>query len=165
MNKSDKINSQKVSEKPSVIAGVLTFAVIASVIVLIMVNYIFSISEHDVSGIISGPFTIDKQTYRMGEPVFLIASGIGPQEKGEIVFIRPNGEEYQTIPFDGSKKAVQKHYFTPESETLNDCNTSDLIGIWQVVFRMFEGNTYAPLSFEILNETLRGEDEKSKELC
>ncbi len=39
MSKSNKINSQKVSEKSAAIVGVLTFAVIASVIVLIVVNY------------------------------------------------------------------------------------------------------------------------------
>lgn len=159
------INSQKVSEKPSIIAGILTFAVITSVIVLILVNYISTTSEHVINWTNSGSFTIDKQTYRIGESVFLIASGIGPQEKGEIVFIRPNGEEYRTIPFDGSKKAVQKHYFTPESETLNDCDKSDLIGTWQIVFQTFQGNTYAPLSFEILNENLRGGDEGYKEMC
>ena len=80
MNKSKKINSQKGSETPAVIVGVLTFAVVASVIALIAVNYISSTSEHVVDWIISGPFTIDKQTYRMGEPVFLIASGIGPKD-------------------------------------------------------------------------------------
>ena len=164
-NTKNKSNFQNnFSKKPAAIVGILTFAVVASVIGFIAISYISSTSEDVVSRIISGLFTIDKQTYHMGEPILLIASGIGPQ-KGEIVFIRPNGEEYQTIPFDGSKKAVQKHYFTPESETLNDCDTSDLIGTWQVVFRMFQGNTYAPLSFDILNEILHGADEKYKEVC
>jgi len=163
MNNSNKLNSQKVSKKSDIIAGVLTFAIIASVIGFITVNYASSTGEHVVSWISSGPFTIDKQAYRMGEPVFLIVSDIGPQDKGEIAVIRPNGEEDRTFLFDGSKKAVQKHYFTPESETLNDCDTSDLIGTWKVVFRMFQGNTYAPLSFDILNEILQGADEKYKE--
>ena len=165
-NTKNKSNVQNnFSKKSAAIAGILTFAVVASVIGFITVSYISSTSEDVVSRIISGPFTIDKQTYRMGEPVFLIASGIGPQEKGEIVFIRPNGEEYQMIPFDGLKKAVQKYYFTPESESLNDCDISDLIGTWQVVFRMFQGTIYAPLSVEILNEILSVEDEGYKEVC
>jgi hypothetical protein len=163
MNNSNKLNSQKVSKKSDVIAGVLTFAIIASVIGFIAANYAPSTGEPVVSWIISGPFAIDKQAYRVGEPVFLIASDIGPQDKGEIVFIRPNGEDDLTFLFDGSKKAVQKHYFTPESESLNDCDTSDLIGTWKVVFRMFQGNTYPPLTFDILNETLLGSDEKYKE--
>ena len=104
----------------------------------------------------SGPFSIDKQQYRLGENIFLITTALQPHEKGEIQFIRPSGDIYRTIPFDGQMRTDFNQYFTPfPSAALKVCSSDDLVGNW---FVKFEGTNYKSIDFEIKNEYLKDEE-------
>jgi len=84
--------------------------------------------------------------------VFFIGSEIPLNSKGTIEFIRPDGEIHHTFPFDGSKSAVN-HYFTPVSASdLEECLDCKFFGTWTISFRVDEGISYAPMSFEVINE-------------
>jgi len=102
----------------------------------------------------SGPFAIDKSKYKLGESVFLTVHGLKPNEAGNILIIRPNGDRWTTIPFNGTLKSDFNYYFKPDtSRVLKIYGPEDLVGTWKMIF---QGLTYEPLSFEIINEFIRG---------
>ena len=57
----------------------------------------------------SGPISIDKTAYNIGEKIFINVENIKPTDKGEAVFLRPIGDDnykkYLGIKFDGEKFA------------------------------------------------------------
>jgi len=117
--------------------------------------------------IVSGPFQINKPQYMLGENIFFRAVGIEPNEKGQIAFLRPKNTTHyivhQNIPFDGSKKSDFNQYFKPGLAGLIDiCTVEDLVGKWVIVFR---GVPYENLSFEIINQTLQGEEDDYVPVC
>lgn len=113
--------------------------------------------------IVSGPFAINKASYLIGDNLFMTVNGLVPNEKGNIIFIRPDGSVYNTIPFDGSRKSNFNQYFTPSlSRPLKVCDVDDLVGTWQVIF---QGVPYEPITFEIVNEFLMGEEKKYEPMC
>ena len=106
----------------------------------------------------SGPFQIDRSKYAIGEKIFLIIGGLGPNEKGQITFMRPlNSTHYSVylgIPFDGQKKDVFNYYLEPKlNKARGLCSVDDIKGKWAVVFR---GTDYKTLHFEITDEVLPG---------
>ena len=108
----------------------------------------------------SGPFQIDRKQYAIGEKIFLIIGGLNPNEKGQIVFLRPlNYTHYSTylgIPFDGSAKPEFNYYVEPQiSKTRGICSVDDIIGKWVMVFR---GTDYPNLNFEITKDVVPGTD-------
>ncbi len=108
----------------------------------------------------SGPFQIDREKYSIGELIFIRIGGLEPDEKGQIVFLRPLNETHYdvhiTIPFDGSKPDFNQ-YFRPDiSRGLGVCTKNDLLGEWKVVF---QGTDYDQLSFEIVNKTIPGDED------
>lgn len=119
----------------------------------------------------AGPFQIDKEKYRLGELVLIRIGALDQNEKGQIAFLRPhNGTHYPvyiTIPFDGSEKETFNQYFKPAlSISTKTCSTDDLIGNWTVVFRDTNGEKlYENLKFEIINETIPGDEEHYKSIC
>ena len=120
----------------------------------------------------SGPFSIEKYQYNLGEKIFLTVNYIPKDVKGEAIFFRPTAtpdlqkikefegvpEEmirskvaYITIPFDGSAKENWNRYFEPRfNESKGICSTDDLTGEWILVF---SGTDYEPIYFEVLNQT------------
>ena len=111
----------------------------------------------------SGPFAIDQSSYLIGDNLFMTVSGLAPTEKGNIIFIRPDGSVYTTIPFDGSRKSNFNQYFKPSlSKGLKVCGTDDLVGRWYVVF---QGVPYDPITFQIVNEFLTGEKQYYDPVC
>jgi len=115
----------------------------------------------------SGPFQIDKEKYRLGELVLVRIGDLSTNEKGQIAFLRPlnstHYEVYITIPFDGSEKETFNQYFKPAlSTSTGTCSKDDLLGNWTVVFR---GTEYENLKFEIINETIPGDEEHYKSIC
>ena len=142
--------------------------IIIVVIMIVIGIMIFSIQSEDISNkseewISSGPFSIDKQQYLLGENIFLIATALQTTEKGEIQFIRTSGDIYRSIPFDGSLRSDFNQYFTPfPSSTLKICTSDDLVGEWTV---KFQGTDYKPIMFEIINEYLEGEEYKFVDDC
>ena len=111
--------------------------------------------------ITSGPFSIDRSKYLIGEKIFLLIAELDPNEKGQVVFLRPQNETHytvhQTIPFDGMKKTAFNFYTDVRlSQQLGTCSIEDIVGEWTVVFR---GTDYENLKFEFINEILPGEED------
>jgi len=77
--------------------------------------------------IVSGPFQIDKPQYKLGENIFFRAVELEPNEKGQIAFLRPKNIThyvvYDSIPFDGSKKAL-KH---PSKKLVSGALATDIL--------------------------------------
>jgi hypothetical protein len=115
----------------------------------------------------SGPFSINKNQYKLGENIFLIVSDLKPTDVGEINFVAPNGYTYITIPFNGTMKSSFKQFFTPNTQSrLGLCNAASLVGHWNVLFKDVP---YKSIPFEIINEyiphysnTTEGLDQASK---
>ncbi len=101
------------------------------------------------SKLYSGPFAILNGSYGVDDTAFFIGSDISQGSKGDILFIRPDGEIHHTLQFDGSKQAVN-HYFTPvSSNDLKECQDCKFFGTWEIVFRPIEENFYPPIQFEV----------------
>ena len=117
--------------------------------------------------ITSGPFQIDRSQYILGEKIFLVIGGIHPDEKGEVIFLRPlndtHHKTYETVPFDGSKKNAFNYYIEPDlSKSSGICSVDDIVGTWIVIFR--ETN-YENLEFEIIDEVLPGDEDDYLPVC
>ncbi len=114
----------------------------------------------------SGPFSIDRIEYSLGETIFLRIDELSSSEKGEIRFLRPfdadNYQVYLTIPFDGSLNENRNWYLSPELRQENICNKNDLVGEWAV---QFQGTNYRTMHFEITDNILSGEEHKYRSVC
>ena len=141
--------------------GKVSIGIVAVIVIIIVAGFVSmppTNNEDAKTWIISGPFSIDKKQYLLGENIFLITTALQPNEKGEIQFIRPSGDIYRTIPFDGQMRTDFNQYFTPfPSSALKVCSSDDLVGNW---FVKFEGTNYESIEFEIKNEYLEGEEYK-----
>ena len=110
----------------------------------------------------SGPFSINKSQYVLGENIFMIVSGLQPTDVGEIDIVTPKGDTYSKIPFNGTMKSSFKQFFKPNTlASLGLCNATDLTGHWKIIFR---GVSYKPIPFEIKNEFLPGESNETNGL-
>jgi hypothetical protein len=112
----------------------------------------------------SGPFAINKAEYKLGENIFVVGASLGPNDVGNMVFVMPNQTtQYISIPFDGSDKTDFNQYFKPAiSKARKICSVDDLVGEWTVVL---SGTNYKPISFELLNETLKGDEALFQRVC
>ena len=141
-----------------IVVGILVVAAIVSAIYF----YEEKKPSDDIKSqwISSGPFAIDKSRYKIGENIFLSVHGLKPNEVGNIIIVTPTGSEWTTVPFNGTLKSDFNYYFKPEtSRVLKILNPEDLVGTWKVIF---QGLTYEPLSFEIVNEFLPGAESDIK---
>lgn len=115
--------------------------------------------SHQWKWVTSGPFSINKNQYELGENIFMIVSGLQPTEVGEIDIVDPKGDTYSKIPFNGTMKSNFKQFFKPQTErTLALCNATELVGHWNIVFK---GVPYKSIPFEIINEYIPGEESGS----
>jgi hypothetical protein len=125
----------------------------------------------------SGPFSIEKHQYNLGEKIFIDVNNIPKNVKGEAIFFRPtttpnleNIKEFEGVPedfikskvkylgiqFDGSMKDNFNRYFEPKfNEWKGICSANDLVGEWVIVFT---GTDYEPMYFEIINQTSSWDD-------
>ena len=129
----------------------------------------------------SGPFSIEKFEYYLGEKIFLNVNNIPKDVKGEAIFFRPSlasnidtekyqisentttKERYLGIQFDGNQKDNFNRYFEPRFSQFKEiCSTEDLVGEWVVVF---EGTEYQPIFFKILNETASLDNRTFEPIC
>ena len=102
----------------------------------------------------SGPFSINKNQYKLGENIFIIVSDLKPTDVGEIDIVDPKGDTYSKIPFNGTMKSSFKQFFEPNTQRrLALCNATDLVGNWNIVFK---GVPYKSIPFEVMNEYLPG---------
>jgi hypothetical protein len=103
----------------------------------------------------SGPFSIDKNQYNLGEKIFIVVNGLKQEEKGKVVFFRPlnntSWNDYITMDFDGKDKTHFNLYFEPRlSEFKKICSTNELSGQWVI---KFIGTDYPDINFKIMNQT------------
>ena len=116
----------------------------------------------------SGPFSIDRTQYGLGEKIFFKAEGILPSENGQIVFLRYlNQTHYKvwtTYGFDGMKKNAFNIYFEPTiSKMKNICDKEDLLVDWIIVFK---NTNYENLHFSIIDRIVPGDERKfSTNVC
>ena len=117
--------------------------------------------------ITSGPFQIDRSKYVIGEKIFLVIGGLEYEEKGQVAFLRPLNDTYNsvylTVPFDGAKKNAFNYYIQPQlSKTRGLCTIDDIVGSWTVVFR---GTDYKNLKFEITDKIIPGDEDSYQPVC
>ena len=132
----------------------------------------------------SGPFQIEKYEYYLGEKIFFNAIDIPIDQKGEIVFFRPELDrsnkkikeiegipaeliskkiKYIGIEFNGENKQSFNKFFEPRfSEWNGVCSTKDIVGEWIIVFL---GTQYENINFTILNETMPGDTRTFEPIC
>jgi hypothetical protein len=105
--------------------------------------------------ITSGPFSIDKGEYNLGEKIFISVDDLKEEDKGKVIFFRPlnntSWSNYITMDFDGKNKTQFNLYFEPRlSELKKLCSTNELVGTWIV---KFIGTEYSDINFKIMNQT------------
>ena len=120
----------------------------------------------------SGPFSIEKYEYYLGEKIFLTVNEIPRDMSGEVIFFRPTSTpnvkefeeldgiskdlittktKYLEIKFSGENKQNFNRYFEPSlNEWKGICSRNDIVGDWVIVFH---GTQYEDISFKILNQT------------
>ncbi len=110
--------------------------------------------ENEERWISSGPFSINKDKYKLGEYVFMSVQGLKPTDVGSIVIVDPKGDVYDHIPFNGSMKASFNQFFKPNTQRpLALCTPEDLVGNWTLAF---QGVSYKAIPFKIVNEWIQG---------
>ncbi len=127
-------------------------AIVAAIIVASIAYFYYEQNPKEIKEqwVTSGPFSIDKPRYRLGENIFMVVENLKPNEAGNIIFVLPDGRIYTTIPFNGTMKSEFKQYFTPDTSAAKKIfNPEELTGTWKVVF---QGVSYRPIDFEIANE-------------
>ena len=115
----------------------------------------------------SGPFSIDRYEYALGEKIFVSVEGLQFSDKGEMIFFRPiNDTHYKiwkTYPFDGSFKDAFNVFFNPSLlKPQMICDTNDLIGDWRMEF---SNTNYNPIYFKIFNLTVPGDERYFVPVC
>jgi len=140
------INASR-SKKSYKKASIITATVVIAVIGTIFGSYTSSANPQALSWLNFSTFSLDKPSYTIGEAVTL-TSRLSQEQRGEVVFTQPNGKIHHTYPFDGSRVKTIEHSFRimPPS---NDCIPTDLLGVWDVSFKMPLGLKQNPISFEV----------------
>jgi|SRR3989338_1010540 len=147
----------------------LSSIIIAAIIIVILVSIYFASTQirdspdEGFEWITSGPFSVRGHQHKLGENIFVVAYGITSDEKGTIRVYTPKNIEYIYYPFDGSVKSNFNVYFKPDTFAKKDrCSPEDFVGIWTM---KFEGVTYPPIQFELINEYIVGGEEDIIDLC
>lgn len=116
----------------------------------------------------SGPFSIDRKEYGLGEKIFMVVEGLKINERGQISVLRPLNQTHysvwQTYSFDGNTSESFNIYFEPKLlKPKQICDKDDLIGNWVMVF---EKTNYENLRFSIVDKIVPGdEDEFNYPVC
>ena len=142
--------------KVKVIIPIIIIIIIAGAIITFTPNEKTILEvEIEEEWIKSGPFSIDKNQYNLGEKIFIVVNGLKQEEKGKVVFFQPlnstSWKSYKTIDFDGTSKAQFNLYLEPGLSKLKKvCSMNDLAGTWVV---KFSGTEYSDITFEMMNQT------------
>jgi hypothetical protein len=124
----------------------------------------------------SGPFSIEKHEYYLGEKIFINVNAIPKDVIGEMIFFRPTTEtsiknidelkgiseelirekvKYLGVKFDGKNKQNFNRYFEPRfNEWMGICSTNDLVGEWLIVF---SGTQYEKMYFTVIDQKMPGD--------
>jgi|TARA_B110000444_G_C18429947_1_gene406338 hypothetical protein len=139
-----------------VIIPIIIIIIIAGVLIIFPPNEKTMMeTEIEEEWIKSGPFSIDKNEYNIGEKIFIVVNGLNEEDKGKVIFFRPlnntSWDDYITMDFDGMNKPKFNLYFEPRLSDLNGiCSTNELSGQWVV---KFIGTEYSDINFKIINQT------------
>ena len=110
----------------------------------------------------SGPFSINKSEYKLGEYVFMSVQGLKPTDAGNIVIVDPKGDVYDHIPFNGTMKTSFNQFFKPNTQrSLALCTPDSLVGNWTLAF---QGVSYKAIPFKIINDWIPGAQAEIKEV-
>lgn len=116
--------------------------------------------ENNSHGTTSGPFTIDKEKYRLGDYVFVVVTGLQPTDAGKMIVYDPKGGTFTQVPFNGTLKSDWNYMFKPNTERIEKlCTAKDLIGNWTIVF---QGTSYKSIPFQVINEWVQGSEAEIK---
>ena len=134
--------------------------IIALVVIMIIIPagiYFYNqqkMSQNIPQGITSGPFTIDKEKYRLGDNVYMVISGLKPTDTGKMVIYDPKGGTFSQVQFNGTTKSDWNYYFKPNTVRIEKlCTPQDLIGNWTIAFL---GTSYRSITFQVINEWVQG---------
>ena len=108
----------------------------------------------------SGPFSIDRKEYRLGEKIFMVIEGLKYDEIGQISVLRSLNQTHysvwNTYSFDGSLSDSFNIYFEPKLlKSKGICEKEDLIGNWVMVFQK---SNYDNLTFKIIDKIVPGDE-------
>lgn len=156
MNSTLSSSKTKFSFKKNLVIIAITLTIL-SILIFAAIQSISSndkfVNQERTSLVSSSRFSVDKTEYRVDEPLFFTGNGIGYGEYGEAHFIKPNGELHHKVVFDGKKNPALNHYFTPAPKNdVENCPKCSLIGTWTISFKMYEGNKYQPIQFNVIEE-------------
>jgi hypothetical protein len=134
---------------------IIIIIIIAGVLIAFTPNEEISKNKIEEEWIKSGPFSIDKNEYNVGEKIFIVVNGLKQEDKGKVIFFRPLNNtawsNYITMDFDGTNKVEFNLYFEPQlSEIKKICSINQLAGTWVV---KFIGTEYSDITFEMMNQT------------
>ena len=141
--------------KVKVIIPIIIIIIIAGTLIIFTPNEETSKNKIEEKWVKSGPFSIDKSEYNLGEKIFIVVNGLKEEDKGKVIFFRPlnntSWSNYITMDFDGKNKAQFNLYFEPKLNELKKiCSTNELAGTWIV---KFIGTEYSDINFEMMNQT------------
>tara|TARA_B110000438_G_C15199455_1_gene388059 strand:- start:25 stop:492 length:468 start_codon:yes stop_codon:yes gene_type:complete len=153
--------------KVKVIIPIIIIIIIFGAIITFTPNEETMQVEIEEEWIKSGPFSIDKNQYNLGEKIFIVVNGLKEEEKGKVVFFRPlnntSWSNYITMDFDGKDKTNFNLYFEPRlSEFKKICSTNELVGTWVV---KIIGTEYSDITFEIMNQTSSWDERTFEPVC
>ena len=139
-----------------VIIPIIIIIIIAGALIIFTPNEKTAMEiEIEEEWINSGPFSIDKNEYNIGEKIFIVVNGLQEEDKGKIIFFRPlnntSWNDYITMDFNGMDRAKFNLYFEPRLSKLSGiCSTNELTGQWVA---KFIGTEYSDINFKIMNQT------------
>ena len=153
--------------KVKVIIPIIIIIIIAGTLIIFTLNEETSKNKIEDKWIKSGPFSIDKSEYNLGEKIFIVVNDLKEEDKGKVIFFRPLNStawsNYITMDFDGKNKAQFNLYFEPRlSEPKKICSTNELAGTWMV---KFIGTEYSDINFEIMNQTSSWDERTFDPVC
>ena len=95
------------SKKKKHLGKIIALIVLAGIVAAIVYSYY---QQEATKGepwkwVTSGPFSINKNQYKLGENIFMVVSGLKPTDVGEINVVDPKGDTYSKIPFNGTMKS------------------------------------------------------------
>ena len=153
--------------KAKIIIPIVIVIIIAGALITFTPNEEESKNKIEEEWIKSGPFSIDKTEYNLGEKIFIVVNGLKEEDKGKVIFFRPLNNtawsNYITMDFDGRNKVEFNLYFEPRlSELKKLCSTNELVGEWVV---KFIGTEYSDINFKIMNQTSSWDNRTFDPVC
>lgn len=108
----------------------------------------------------SGPFAINKNQYKLGENIFMVVTGLKPNDAGQFEIIDPKGGIFSTVQFNGTMKSSFNYFFKPNTERVEKlCKPTDLVGNWTIIF---QGVSYKAIPFKVVNDWISGSQAEVK---